>query len=77
VSQSEARDFALTYRLQASDLRQLAKRQEVEVQWYPGHVGQSNEQVRLSREKAQQLWRQQTRQSNWLAIIVGRFRTDK
>jgi hypothetical protein len=77
VSQSEARDLAFTYRLQASDLRQLAKRQKVEVQWYTGHVGRSNEQVRLSREKAPQLWRQKTRQSSWLAIIVGRFGTDK
>ena len=28
----------------------------MEVQWYSGHFGLTDEKVKLSREKAQQLW---------------------
>lgn len=56
VSQSEARDLVFKYRQQASDLGELARRQEVEAQWYAGHFGPTDERVRVSREKAQQLW---------------------
>ena len=56
VSQSEARDLAFKYRQQALDLSELAKRQEVEAQWYSSYVGPTDERFRVSREKAQQLW---------------------
>lgn len=56
VSQSKARDLVFKYRQQASDLRELARRQEAEAQWSTGHVGQTDEQVRASRERARQWW---------------------
>lgn len=56
VSQSEARDLAFKYRQQASDLSELAKRQELEAQWLTGHFGPTDDQVRVSHEKAQRLW---------------------
>ena len=40
----------------ASDLREMARHLDMEVQWYSGHYGLTVVQVKLSREKAQQLW---------------------
>ena len=51
-----ARDLACTYRQQASDLRAMARHLDMKLQCYYTHFGQPDEQVKLSREKAQQLW---------------------
>ena len=43
-----ARDLAFTYRQRASDLREMARHLDMEVQWYSGHFGLTDEQVKLS-----------------------------
>jgi hypothetical protein len=34
----------------------MARHLDMEAQWYSGHFGLTDEQVKLSREKARQLW---------------------
>ena len=51
-----ARDLAFKYLQRTSDLREMARHLDMEVQWYSGHFGLTDEQVKLSREKAPQLW---------------------
>ena len=56
VTQGEASDLMFKYRQQAMELRDMAKRMEVEANWYGGRFGQSDERAQESREKASQLW---------------------
>lgn len=43
-----ARDLACTYRQQASDLRAMVRHLDMELRWYSGHFGLTDEQVKLS-----------------------------
>jgi hypothetical protein len=65
VPQSEAANVAFKYRQQAADLRDMARRLDAEVQWLTGHGGSTDEQVRLSREKARQLWAAADQADQW------------
>ena len=56
VTQQEASDLMFKYRQQAIEFRDMAKRMEMEANWYGGRFGQTDERAQESREKANQLW---------------------
>jgi hypothetical protein len=56
VTQGEASDLTFQYRRQAQELREMARRMEIEAQWYGGRFGENDERARDSRDKAKELW---------------------
>ena len=56
VTQGEASDLMFKYRQQAMEFGDMARRMEVEANWYEGRFGQTDERAQESREKARQLW---------------------
>jgi hypothetical protein len=55
VTQREASDLSFQYRRQALELQEMARRMEVEAQWYEGHFGARDERAKDSRDKANDL----------------------
>ena len=55
VTQRDARDLTFQYRRQAVELDEMARRMEVEAQWYEGRFGEQDERAQFSRERAKEL----------------------
>jgi hypothetical protein len=53
---ADAGEKAFQFRLQAAELREMAKRLELEAQWYAQQFGQDSEQAKRSREMAKTMW---------------------
>ena len=71
VTQGGASDLMFKYRQQAMELRDMAKRMEVEARWYGGRFGQSDKRAQESREKASHLW-MAVQEAEQLAYEYGR-----
>jgi hypothetical protein len=56
VTQGEASDLTFQYRRQALELGEMARRMEIEAEWYGGRFGENDERARNSRDKAKELW---------------------
>jgi hypothetical protein len=56
VTQGEASDLTFQYRRQAQELREMARRMEIEARWYGGRFGENDERALDSRDKAKELW---------------------
>jgi hypothetical protein len=56
VTQGEASDLTFQYRRQALEFGEMARRMEIEAQWYGERFGENDERAQDSRDKAKELW---------------------
>jgi hypothetical protein len=56
ISQQSLGDKAFQYRRQAGELREMARRLEMEAEWYAQLAGQESEQAKHARDMAKSFW---------------------